>query len=38
MKYLVGTLLFLNIFLIIVMGVFDNNYQKNLQNLQNKIF
>ena len=37
MKYLVGSLIGLNIFFIIVMGIYDNKYDNNIDKLNNKI-
>ncbi len=37
MKYLVGVLISLNIFLVIVMGVYDNKYTNDIDKLDNKI-
>lgn len=37
MKYLVSVLICLNIFFVIVMGIYDNKYDNNLDKLNNKI-
>ena len=37
MKYLIWSLIGLNIFFIIVMGIYDHKYDKNIDKLDNKI-